>query len=81
MRDYAREPRVQGRSAPSRVALLLPLPAASLQGHFLRHRNFEGWVDRNDGSPLFAQVRFCRPFSRSPGVTPSFEACARGYGH
>jgi hypothetical protein len=28
-----------------------------LQGHYLRHRNYEAWLDRYDGSELFAKVR------------------------
>ncbi|HCU49265.1 MAG TPA: alpha-arabinofuranosidase [Micromonosporaceae bacterium] len=41
------------------------LESANFPGYFLRHRNFELWLDRNDGSAIF---RSDASFYRRPGL-------------
>ena len=36
------------------VAGTLSLESLSTPGHYIRHRNFEVWLDANDGSAVFA---------------------------
>lgn len=51
------------------------LESANLPGHFLRHRNHEVWLDRNDGSALFrSDASFFRRSGLADGAAASFEA-------
>ncbi|THV41817.1 family 43 glycosylhydrolase [Glycomyces buryatensis] len=51
------------------------LESANYPGYFLRHKNYEVWVERNDGSSLFkADASFHRRSGRADAAGASFEA-------
>ncbi|HEU5470925.1 MAG TPA: family 43 glycosylhydrolase [Actinophytocola sp.] len=53
----------------------ISLESANFPGYFLRHRNFELWLDRNDGSALFrGDASFLRRAGLTDATGVSFEA-------
>jgi len=51
------------------------LESANFPGYYLRHRNFEVWVERNDGSAVFrADASFFRRAGLSDSTGVSFES-------
>ncbi|GIH23972.1 hypothetical protein Aph01nite_22820 [Acrocarpospora phusangensis] len=51
------------------------LESTNFPGYYLRHRNYEAWVERNDGSALFrADASFTRRTGLAGSGTVSFEA-------